>query len=313
MTNQCIAPSEVRGVWAVALLPWDDNWQLDETSFKTNMDRIIAAKPNGFYSLDTASEFYTLEFEAWQAVARMFVEHCRAADASLPLGLGCTWTNQEGALDRIRTARDLGVQTIHLSAPYWTPIHPDALHRFYAAVQEVVGHLGIVIYAPPWSAIDLTGELYTSLKKEAPNIIGAKTGIQHPEIFSLPSPNARDSHFVGEPGLFEAMKLGATGCYSALAGISIPFMKQWISLMQDGQWDEAGAINERVQAFYSEAVVPCREAGVTNGAIDKAMAQIGGAVGSRLLRPPYLSMPDDLFNNLSTAAHKHLPDAFEHS
>lgn len=300
-----IEPAKVHGVWAVALLPWDADWQLDVASFHADLDHVIARKPDGFYTLDTASEFYTLEFADWLRVAQMFVSHCRAAGATMPLGLGCTWTNQAGALDRIRAARDLGVDTIHLSAPYWAPLDTDGLRNFYAAAQEAAGHLGIVIYAPPWTAINLDPALYRALRDVAPNIIGSKTVAQYPELFEMPG-----SHFTGEPRLFEAYKLGATGTYSALAGISVSFVQHWISLMRDGDWDAASEINDRLQKFYAEGVVPCREAGVTNGANDKAMAQIGGAVGSRAMRPPYKTMPDDLYNNLEAAARKYLPEAF---
>ena len=303
--NKCITPDEIHGVWAVALLPWDEQWQLDEVSFRANLDHVLASEPEGLYTLDTASEFYTLEFADWRHVAEMFVGHSRKRGATLPLGLGCTWTNQAGALERIRVARDLGVQTIHLSAPYWAPLDVEGLRRFYAAAQEQAEHLGIVIYAPSWTSIDLDVALYRMLRNDAPNIIGTKTGDKHPDLYAT-----EGSHFTGEDTLIEMMKLGAQGVYSAIGGISIRFVQDWIKLIREDKWEAADEIDGRMKKFYAQAVVPCCDAGVTNGAIDKAMAQVGGAIGSRAMRPPYTSMSDALYRDFDAAARKYLPEAF---
>lgn len=298
-----IDPQAVRGIWSVALLPWDDAWKLDERSFDANIERIVAAKPHGFYSLDTASEFYTLEFDEWLSVAKRFVSRSRALDSKLPLGLGCTWTNMAGAMRRVEAARDLGVQTIHLSAPYWSPLNEDALFLFFESIDKVAGHLGLVIYAPPWGKIDLTGSLFKRLQAAAPCIIGSKTPAKDPTLFEQPG-----SHFCGEPTLLASAKRGALGTYSALAGLSLPFTKHWWSLMEAKRWDEAAAIDVRVQAFYRDGVQPIRDHGTLNGAIDKTMAQVGGGKGSRRLRPPYFQCPDHLLENLRKAAQTHLPE-----
>jgi hypothetical protein len=39
------------------------------------------------------------------------------------------------------------------------------------------------------------------------------------------------------------------------------------------------------------------------------MAQVGGFAGSRQLRPPYLSVPDDLYAAMENAARHYLPEA----
>ncbi len=306
-----IAPAEVHGIWSVLLLYWHEDGSLDERAVEANLERTVAARPHGYYSLDTASEFYALEFERYRPLAERFVQRCRALDPKLPLGLGCTWTNQAGALQRIALARDLGVQTVHLSPPYWTPLNETGFLRFFAAVQEVAGDVGIVVYAPPWGRIDLTAELYRKLCAVAPCVIGTKASMEHPDLLDVPSPTARHSHFIGEPNLFEGMKRGASGAYSALSGLSLKFTKHWWQLMRDGKWTEAEAINQRVQRFYQEGVVPIRQRGILAGAIDKTMAELGGARGARRLLPPYESCPDDLRDGMRRAAQNHLPEALE--
>lgn len=306
-----IAPADVFGIWSVMLLYWHEDGSLDERAVEVNLERTVAAGPHGYYSLDTASEFYALEFERYRPLAERFVQRCRALDPKLPLGLGCTWTNQAGALQRIALARDLGVQTVHLAPPYWTPLNEAGLLRFFSAVQEVAGEVGIVVYAPPWGRLDLTADLYRKLCGIAPCLIGTKAGLEHPGLLDEPAGKARHSHFVGESTMYEGVSRGASGVYSALSGLSLRFMRNWWQLMRDGKWTEAQAINQRVQRFYQEGVVPIRQRGILAGAIDKTMAELGGAQGVRRMLPPYESCPDDLRDLMRRAAQTHLPEALE--
>jgi 4-hydroxy-tetrahydrodipicolinate synthase len=290
-----------RGIWPPLLMNWDDRWQLDLPAFDANLARLIELAPHGLYTLDTASEFHTMEFEEWEFVARRFVAACRRRRPRLPLGLGCTWTHQAGALRRVATARDLGVEVIHLSAPYWVPLDEDGLLTFLEAVQREAGHLGVVLYAPPWGKLRLTAATYARAVEVAPCVIGSKTLGTDRELLAAPSPAAGHSHFVHESNLVAGCAAGATGNYSSLAGISMPFMLDWWRSIERAE-PRAEAIRRRVDAFYVEAVEPLRERGILAGAVDKAMAQIGGMVGSRRLRPPYPSCPDDLFENMRAAA-----------
>ncbi len=284
------------------LLYWDDQWRLDRHITDANLDRQLAAGPQGMYTLDTASEFFTLEFEDWQSVARRFVDRVRGVMPKLPLGLGCTWTNLEGALARIRCARDLGVETVHLAPPYWVPLNRDGLLAFYEAVNREAGHLGIIIYIPTHGRMKLDAALYDDLTRQVPGIIGTKTDGSDSMLLVAPANGPRHSHFVGEQNLATGVRVGATGCYSSLAGLNMPFMQSWWRLLETQRWDDAQALQRRVDRFYTQGVQPIRDRGILAGSIDKSMAQAGGALGTRLVRPPYPSVPDELFMGLQKAA-----------
>lgn len=304
-----IAPSKVRGIWPPLLLPWDRNWKLDWKLFDANLDRLIDGEPHGLYTLDTASEFFTLEFDDWRQVARRFVKRC--ARARFPIGLGCTWTNQEGALRRIREACDLGVQTIHLSTPYWLPLNEAGLCTFFEAVHKNAGHLGVVVYAPPHSKLQLTGPLYAKLADVAPCLIGTKAIGDAEVTKGLLAARRNHSHFVHESNLVARAREGVLGNYSSVAGVGLRFMKEWWRMIEERRWAEAERRQAAVNAFIEEGIVPLRQAGILAGAIDKSMAQIGGAFGTRLMRPPYPSAPEKLYRNLVRAARKHIPEALE--
>ena len=298
-----VTPADIRGIWPPWLLAWDDNWQLDEKSSMANLERVIDARPHGLYTLDTATEFYTMEFDEWLDIARRFVKTCEAMKAPFPIGLGCTWTGMQGALKRVEAARDLGVSLVHLAPPYWLPLNEDGLVRFYAGVNAVAGHLRVIVYAPPHGKVTLTGELYARLAKEAPCIAGSKTIGSDWSLMMSPQ-GAPHCHYAHEQRLVAAAKAGASGNCSSLAGVSVRFMTEWWDMIERGDFEAAERRQQNVEAFYQAAVQPIRDAGIMAGAIDKALAQVGGAIGSRKLRPPYPSVPDDMYRKLENEAKK---------
>lgn len=301
-----VQASDVRGIWLPMLLYWDDRWRLDSGVTDANLDRQLATGPHGIYTLDTASEFFTLEFHDWRFVAERFVARVRREAPQLPIGLGCTWTNMEGALARIRCARDLGVDVIHLAPPYWVPLNRDGLLAFFDAVNQVAGHLGVVIYIPAHGSMKLDATFYEQLVVRAPCVIGTKTDGGDTLLLAAPSDGPRHSHFAGEQKLADSVRHGAAGCYSSLAGIRPRLVKRWWDMLEQELWMEAQAVQNRVNRFYLQAVQPIRDRGILAGAIDKSLAQAGGALGGRLVRPPYQSVPADLYAGLKRAAEEFL-------
>lgn len=170
----------------------------------------------------------------------------------------------------------------------------------------------MVLYAPPHGKLELDAHLYRKAVSVAPCVIGTKTDAQdQPAFRKLVRAVPGHSHFSHECYLVASARMGGQGSYSALAGIGLQYMKDWWAMIERKDWKAAEQRQYAVNAFYAEAVVPLREGGYIAGAIDKSMAQIGGAKGTRLVRPPYPSAPERLYRNLLRAARKHLPEAFE--
>lgn len=94
--SKTIRPSEIRGIWLPLLIPWDSQWRLDERTCDANMERLIASGADGLFTLDTSSEFYTMEYDDWRSIAHRFVKRCRAANVRFPIGLGWLGRTRRG-------------------------------------------------------------------------------------------------------------------------------------------------------------------------------------------------------------------------
>lgn len=296
---------KISGIWPPLLLETGPDGRLDFEALTAAGRHFAAAGVHGIYTGDTASEFYTLEYEEWNDLAT----HVRslARDLGLRAGVGCTWTNQRGVLQRVARARELGFDNIHLSQPYWIKLNDAAQRTYWRAVAEVAGDLPIIVYAGSQGQFPLDGMLLRQLREYCPAIAGTKSsGFDAVATNSLLVHAPDLCHFVHEQVLCAWMALGAAGCFSNLVGLCPSLVLNWYERITCGDWPAAFAVQRRVNRFYEEGVVPIRRAGFV---IDKAMLRLGGVPGATLQqRPPYMPLPDDLYRSLEAAARRHLPE-----
>ncbi|MCB1103730.1 MAG: dihydrodipicolinate synthase family protein, partial [Cephaloticoccus sp.] len=171
----------------------------------------------------------------------------------------------------------------------------------------VAGDLPIFVYAGSQGQFPLDAALVKRLREWCPAIAGIKSAgfdpvvangllIHHPDL----------AHFVHEQVLCGLVAMGASGCFSALVGLCPALVMKWHGMIERGEWEEAFAIQRRVNRFYDEGVQPVRRAGYV---VDKALSELGGVPGAtRKLRAPYAPLPDELREILRTAADRHLPE-----
>lgn len=297
----------LRGIWPAVVIQTHAGGGIEHDAVESATRFYAQAGVHGVYTADTASEFYTMEYDEWDELATHFREVTLALN--VPAGIGCTWTNQKGALRRVARALKLGFQNIHLSEPYWIRLNEDAQRTFWTAVSERAGSLPIIIYAGSQGQLPLDGHVVQRIRGYCPGIAGTKTtGFDALATNSLIALSPDLSHFVHETVLSPWVALGAAGCPSSLAALSPSFMIRWFDSLETGDWQTCFEIQRRVNLFYEEAAIPIRKKGYV---IDKALAELGGCSGiTRHLRPPYPSLPDELFSILERSARKHLPECF---
>jgi len=70
-------------------------------------------------------------------------------------------------------------------------------------------------------------------------------------------------------------------------------------------------VESRIQSFFSESILPFKESGYSNPALDKLLAAAGGwcPIETRL-RWPYQSIPQDEVNRVAQNARRWLPEFF---
>ncbi len=295
----------LKGIWPPILLETGPDGRVRLDAVSAAVEYFAEKGVHGVYTADTASEFYTLEFDEWEALAT----HFRAVtlEANLPAGIGCTWTNQAGIVRRIERARALKFDNVHLSPPYWLPLNRPAEEKFWSAVALVAGDLPIVVYAGSRGQYELTGEVLQRIRRSCPAIAATKSlGFNAVAMNSLFVQSPDCSHFVHDQVLSLWGGLGAAGSFSNLACLCPAAILELYHAVTNRRWDDAFALQRRINAFYQHGAVPIREAGYM---LDKALAALGGVPGiTREMRAPYCAVPDELYHTLCDAARRYLPE-----
>lgn len=295
----------IRGIWPPVLIEDNARGTVDLGAVTATVEHYAALGVHGLYTADTASEFYTMDFPEWDALAT----HFRAATKArgLAAGVGCTWTNEEGVLRRVARARELGFDNIHLSQPYWIKLNDPAQRAYWHSVETVAAGLPIIVYAGSQNQFALDGPLLRRLRDICPSIAGTKSpGFDVPTMNGLLVQHPDLSHFVGEQGLAGWVAAGAAGCFSSTVAFCPRLTLDWFAHMEAGHWAEAFAIQRRINAFYDDGVMPIRRAGYI---ADKAMSVLGRLPGTTLRqRPPYQAPTPELLAGLEAAARRHLPE-----
>ncbi len=299
--------SGLGGIWPPILIETTANGRLNLDAVSVAVSHFAAAGVHGVYTADSASEFYALEYDEWNKLATHF--RAQAAAVGLSAGVGCTWTNQAGALRRVARARELGFDNIHLSPPYWLPLNREAEETFWRAVDKTASDLPIIVYAGSRGQFNLNGRLLQRIRSFCPAVCGTKSlGFDAVATNSLLTECADMAHFVHEQVYALWAGLGAVGCFSNLAGLCPAIILDLHRAVCCGAWQRAFELQWRINAFYQYGAVPVREAGFM---LDKAMATLGAVPGAtREMRPPYRAVPNELFEGLQRAARRYLPECF---
>jgi dihydrodipicolinate synthase/N-acetylneuraminate lyase len=102
----------------------------------------------------------------------------------------------------------------------------------------------------------------------------------------------------------------ASGAYSNVACLSPKGSQTWWQLMQT-DLDRALRVQENILEFFATCIVPYKNAGYSNPALDKFLAAIGGwgPVGTRL-RWPYKWIAEEEVPAARIVAKRLLPDFF---
>ena len=66
------------GPWAGLPVAWTDDDRFDEITYRGDVTRCCRAGVPGVYSGGTTGEFYAMEFDEFQEIARATVEACHA-------------------------------------------------------------------------------------------------------------------------------------------------------------------------------------------------------------------------------------------
>lgn len=301
--------SDLRGVWGTVLLPLRDDDSIDAGRLGDQLDRLVAAGLSGIYAHGTAGEFTTLDDDEYDRINELLAAACTAGGT--PFQIGASHPSAQATLDRIRRAKHLAPGAFQVILPDWLRLHDDEVIAFLTRVAEAADPVPLVLYNPPHAKTSVPPALLRRLAAAVPTLIGTKTAGGDRDWFHAMRSAAPDcSIFVPGHTLASGLALGAHGSYSNVAAMSPVGAVRWYGTMVR---DAAAGldIERRIAAFFTAHVAPLQADGLSNPALDRFLAAVGGwtDAGTRP-RWPLRGAPDHAVAAARRAARDLLPELF---
>lgn len=170
------ARQNMKGIWAAALCPFNEDYSLNEAGFRSNIrhwvdDLGIA----GFFIAGKQGEFFSLTLEERKRTFEIAVEETGDGAATI---MSCSDQNMDVVLDLAHHAENIGADYIVVHAPllHFLSDQDDTLYEYYKYISEQV-NIGIAMWSHPDSGYLMSPELCSKIA-ELPNIVAIKYSVE---------------------------------------------------------------------------------------------------------------------------------------
>lgn len=275
-----LTSSTLQGIWAGVPMSWDEKFSFDETSYRTNIERLCRVGVHGIYTTGSTGEFYALDLDEFRRMVDIQIEVC--SQYSMPLQIGCCSDNTCKTiklLEYVAGKSYIGAAQINL--PYWMELTDREVVKFFKDVYAACPDLPLVHYNIPRAKRFLLGPDYQKILDVAPSLIGVKftfAGAYFNELQEAIMLTPDLSYFVIETILASSMMVGARGSYSSLIYTNPRFILTLYDHAFNNRWEEAIKMQKTALRFVSGVVsfVKSHGEGYIDPIIDKGIATASG-------------------------------------
>ena len=155
-----------------ALLPWREDFTLDELQFREHIRSIIRHGFQHIYLMGTAGEGYALTDRQFQQVVQVFWEEMQQPDLHPMVGVISMSMGQ--ILERITWAHGTGVRHFQISLPSWGALTDSEMMAFFQGVCGAFPDSQFLHYNLPRTKRIVTGREYRRLADASPNLVATK-------------------------------------------------------------------------------------------------------------------------------------------
>jgi dihydrodipicolinate synthase/N-acetylneuraminate lyase len=305
-----LSRASLRGTWASVLLPIRPDDTIDFDGVQGQLDHLTTSGVDGVYAHGTAGEFFTLTEDEFDQLNELLVSACRTAGVACQIGASAL--GAQGSRNLVRRAARWQPDAIQVILPNWQPLSFAEVVRTLEGFVAAADGLPLVLYNPPMATTVLTPEQLGRLADRFPELVGVKVAGGDDTWFERIRAAIGDlALFVAGHTLASGIARGASGAYSNVACLSPAGAARWQSQMRSDA-RAALATEHRIQDFLRVHVSPWQLSGLSNAAVDKALARAGAwSTITARLRWPLSSMSDDAADRLGRLARATIPELFE--
>lgn len=301
------------GPWAGLPVAWTEDNTFDEDTYRQDVARCCQTNMPGVYSGGTTGEFYAMEFDEFQAVAKATVEECKRH--STPCMIGCSSTYTRGVLRRVEFARQLGADAVQVALPFWMETPDAEVVPFFEAIGNAAGDMAMSIYETLRAKKALTLEQHRAIKQSVPRYLMVKSneGTIGATAEGCEALSEFVNVFSSENLFYELGRAGQIGSCSAFVYYNPRVLLSIWSRVQAKDWEPIKAECDRMTALVHFLVGELASGRVL---LDSALDRLGGVASGFLktslrCRGPYPHTTPKDVEALREWYRKNWPDMLE--
>src|SRR6185295_7145276 len=234
----------LRGTATALVTPFKDTGEIDEEHLRALIEYQLAGNVRLLVPCGTTGESATMTEAEDQRVIKLTVETARGR-ARVIAGTGSNSTHS--AIEWSTTARDLGVDSVLVVAPYYNKPTQEGLYTHFRAVAEAVNNLPVVIYnVPGRTGCNISAATTLRLARDVQNIVAIKEASGDlAQIMAII--RERPDHFrvlSGDDAVtLPLIALGGDGLISVASNEAPALMSRMVDLALAGEWQEARVLH----------------------------------------------------------------------
>ncbi len=296
-------------IMGTVVLPWTDEYRLDEALFRHEIASLLAAGYANLYVFGTAGEGYAVDDVHFEQIARVFVEEMRAGGAE-PM-VGVISLSQETLLRRIAFARDmLGVHTFQVSLPSWGALEEVEVRGFFDAVLGKFEDCQFLHYNLLRTKRLVSASEYAAIAADHLNLVATKNSTDSMQrIRELLTTASELRHFLNERGFAYGSMFGEPGLLISLATINLAQGKRYFAA---GQAQDVATLmrmddelHDIAQHFHGKV---SEGRSLIDGAYDKVLWRLHDAHFPLRLLPPYQGATEAATDAFRSFLKEHYPN-----
>ena len=305
-----LTSSTLRGNWGTLLLPVNVEEEIDYDLLEKEIDFLIDCKISGIYSFGSAGELHNVTEYEFQKVNEILAKKCH--EAKMPFQIGVSHPFPKVTVERLKTLSALQPAAFQFILPDWVALSFEEVQAFVGQVCEAASGIPVVLYNPPHAKLVLAPSEYELLADQFPPFIGIKVAGGDADWYAqMRVVSQKLSVFLPGHHMASGVQKGVgCGAYSNVACINPRAAQNWWALIHS-DIDKALDLERRINSFFEACIVPYKEAGFSNPALDKMLAAVGGwlPLGTRL-RKPYKYIPEEDVASAAEVAKRLLPEFY---
>ena len=273
------------GTYVAMVTPFDENLQIDEEGFRSNINYLIDKGVSGLVGAGTTGESATISHDEHRKIIEILVDEVDGRVQTIA-GTGSNATSE--ALDLTQFAQDAGADAALIITPYYNKPQQHALVQHYKAISDETDIPIIAYNVPSRTGINIDVDTVVEIAKiENVDAIKEASGSvdKVSDIYRALSKEGLEDDFnilSGEDSLtFPIMAVGGTGVISASANIDARRMVLMVDSILNDDYDRAMELHyemlELIRACFVESnPVPVKTAmglmGLPSGPLRQPLA-----------------------------------------